>query len=72
MTLRRLVMITLAIALAAAAINVLFAGPDQVTLCHRPIGNPANAQTITVVGVAVPAHLGHGDTLGPCPISPSE
>jgi ferric-dicitrate binding protein FerR (iron transport regulator) len=40
---------------------------DKVTICHRPPGNPGNAHTITVGAPAVPAHLGHGDTLGPCP-----
>jgi hypothetical protein len=38
----------------------------QVTLCHIPPGNPGNAQTILVDESAVPAHLAHGDTLGPC------
>lgn len=32
----------------------------KVTLCH-------NGNTITVSKHAVPAHLRHGDTLGPCP-----
>ena len=44
---------------------------NQVTICHRPPGNPSNAQTITVSPNAVPAHQRHGDTLGPCPTSPS-
>lgn len=38
-----------------------------VTICHRPPGNPSNTQTITVSESAVPAHRGHGDTLGACP-----
>jgi hypothetical protein len=42
-------------------------GAAKVTLCHIPPGNPANAHTITVGAPAVPAHLAHGDTLGPCP-----
>lgn len=44
---------------------LLVGGP--VTLCHYPPGNPAAAHTITVGAPAVWAHLGHGDTLGPCP-----
>lgn len=34
-------------------------GGEKVTLCH-------NGQTIEVDAAAVPAHLEHGDTLGPC------
>jgi hypothetical protein len=46
-------------------------GKDQyehkVLICHRPPGNPDKAHTISVDEHAVPAHLAHGDTLGPCP-----
>ncbi len=38
----------------------------QVTICHFPPGNPANAHTIRVGAPAVRAHLAHGDHLGPC------
>ena len=41
-------------------------GGTKVTLCHIPPGKPGNAHTITVGAPAVPAHLAHGDTLGPC------
>jgi len=42
-------------------------GPGhKVTICHFPPGNPANAHTINVGAPAVPAHLAHGDHLGPC------
>lgn len=41
--------------------------PSQVTICHIPGGNPANAHTITVSQAAVATHLAHGDTLGACP-----
>ena len=40
--------------------------PKKVTICHIPPGNPGNAHTIRVSQNAVPAHLAHGDTLGPC------
>jgi hypothetical protein len=33
----------------------------KVTICHK------NKRTLSVNVVAVPAHLRHGDTLGPCP-----
>jgi len=38
----------------------------KVTICHIPPGNPGNAHTISVGAPAVPAHLAHGDHLGPC------
>ena len=41
-------------------------GPEQVTICHIPPGNPSKARTITVNASAVAAHLAHGDHLGPC------
>lgn len=39
----------------------------KVLICHIPPGNPGNAHTISVAPSAVPAHLAHGDTMGPCP-----
>jgi hypothetical protein len=41
-------------------------GQVQVTICHIPPGNPEQAETRSVPASAVPGHLGHGDTLGPC------
>ena len=38
----------------------------RVTLCHIPLGNPANARTITVDCAAGDKHLAHGDVCGPC------
>jgi len=40
------------------------ADPDKVTICHKP-GTPAE-KTLQVPAQAVPGHLGHDDTLGPC------
>jgi hypothetical protein len=39
----------------------------KVTICHYPPGNPGNRHTILVGQPALPAHLEHGDTMGPCP-----
>jgi hypothetical protein len=38
----------------------------KATICHIPPGNPANRKTLEVGQSAVPAHMGHGDTMGPC------
>jgi hypothetical protein len=38
----------------------------KVLVCHIPPGNPENRHTICVSINAVPAHLAHGDYLGPC------
>jgi hypothetical protein len=38
---------------------------EKVMICHKPHGN--NPHIIVVSQSAVPAHLGHGDNLGPCP-----
>ncbi len=40
--------------------------PAGITICHCPPGNPDNCHTITIDPAALPAHLAHGDTLGPC------
>ena len=39
---------------------------EKVLICHIPPGNPGNPQTISVSVNAVPAHLAHGDSVGPC------
>ena len=59
--------ITLAYLGAAALVGTALsgesasAGEPQVTICHVPPGNPANAHRITVGESAVSAHLAHGD-----------
>jgi hypothetical protein len=42
---------------------------EKVVICHRPPGNPSNAQTLTVGAPAAQQHLAQhpDDTLGPCP-----
>ena len=68
-------------AAAAAAASVLAAialgGPSaasgqyqydkKVTICHHTGSEKNPFVTITVSRNALPAHLGHGDTVGPCP-----
>jgi hypothetical protein len=40
---------------------------ENVIICHRPPGNPDNAQTLIIDESAVAAHLANGDTIGACP-----
>ena len=40
-------------------------GGEKVLICHKP--DKKGGHTISVSSSAVPAHLGHGDKLGPCP-----
>jgi hypothetical protein len=44
---------------------------EKVTICHRPPGNPSNAQTLTLSQSGANNHLQNhpGDTPGPCPPS---
>lgn len=53
---------------------------EKVTICHKPQRdddddddkpNGLAAKTITVSKNALAAHLKHGDTIGPCPVSAS-
>jgi hypothetical protein len=41
--------------------------PSKVTICHHTHSQKNPFATITVSERALPAHLGHGDTIGPCP-----
>jgi len=40
-------------------------GGEKVLVCHKP--DKKGGHTISIASPAVPAHLAHGDTLGPCP-----
>jgi hypothetical protein len=42
----------------------------MITICHKP-GTPAE-KTLVLPASAIPAHLGHGDILGPCNEAPGE
>lgn len=42
----------------------------KIAICHRPPGNPGNAQTLSIAPSAWPAHEAHGDSCGPCTGSP--
>ena len=43
---------------------------SKVTICHHTHSQKNPFVTITVSQNAVPAHLKHGDTIGPCPEQP--
>jgi hypothetical protein len=40
-------------------------GGEKVLICHKP--DKKGGHTLSISSSAVPAHLAHGDTLGPCP-----
>lgn len=46
------------------------AGSGKVTVCHEPNGKPIAKHEIIIAASAVPAHLAHGDYLGPCDANP--
>lgn len=68
MRLRSSLSLLIVLALMVPALASAAAPKAKTELCHIPPGNPGNAHTITVGGNAANAHLGHGDTLGPCPV----
>ena len=62
---RRKALIVLGIVIAASAV-AMADGVPKITICHIPPGNPANRHEITIGAPGVPAHLAHGDNIGPC------
>ena len=65
------VLVTLTLLALALAAAVPAQAKDKTTICHKP-GTPAQ-KTMEVPDQALPGHLGHGDTVGPCdPSSPPE
>jgi hypothetical protein len=44
--------------------------PSKVTICHHTHSQKNPAVTITISERALPAHLAHGDTIGPCSAPP--
>ncbi len=46
-------------------VDAASADGESVLVCHKP--DKKSGHTLTLPAVAVSAHLGHGDQLGPCP-----
>ena len=40
---------------------------DDILICHHPPSDPEESRTIRVDADELDRHIGHGDTLGPCP-----
>ena len=51
-------------AVLAGIVMTVRAASNNVTICHK-------GQTITVSQSSVAMHQAHGDTLGPCGVSPN-
>ena len=66
LTLTAFVMVAVVMGLSAFTPAAMAGGPSKVTICHIPPGDPSDLETLTVSTNALPAHLAHGDTLGPC------
>lgn len=45
------------------------AGSQKVLICHITPGDPTDRNTICVPPSALPAHLAHGDYIGPCDVT---
>jgi hypothetical protein len=69
-----LVMVSLAAAGVAVSVGLANSSPaaaqyqyGKVVICHKTHSKKNPQVTITISRSALPAHLKHGDTLGPCP-----
>lgn len=61
-------LVTVAVSLTTAGASGQPPGQDKVEICHKP-GTPAE-KTMHVPPPAVPGHLRHGDSEGPCGAPP--
>jgi len=60
--------ILLALTLTFAALGYAAAGAsDKITICHHTASQANPDVGITASAHSLPAHLSHGDTIGPCP-----
>lgn len=56
---------------AAATVGAVVATRNnKIVVCHKPASGPA--QTLEINESAQDTHMGHGDTVGACPASPSK
>ena len=60
MSAKRLASVLVLVMLLASATKPVFARNDKVMICHK------DKNTLVVDDHAVPAHLEHGDKVGPC------
>ena len=57
-------------AASAAAVTAVVATRDgKIVVCHK--ASPSSSQTLEINESSREVHMGHGDTLGACPASPS-
>lgn len=75
-TILGLVVVAISLAVTAVLAGIGFARSSisagqyqygKVTICHHTHSKTNPTVTITISRNALPAHLAHGDTIGPCP-----